>query len=148
MWVPPWYFVRGGGCGRGPAGQWRQLPRSDSFQEPEPPSQRPRGRAERRAGKAISVPQSLSGALAHLAFSWLGSSVTCFLSSSLQSQGKLASEDPKRARSQGRENTFTSTALWGRPSFLCRALRTWIYLLCDFLFKLSPGAPLISESLI
>lgn len=37
---------------------------------------------------------------------------------------------------------------WGLPSFLLRALKTWIYLLCDFLFKLSPGTPLISKSLI
>lgn len=92
------------------------------------------------AGKAIVVPWGLK---------------VCHFTSRIQLAGKCRLPFHLALESQGKmgqiteEKTFISTALLGLPSFLLRALATWVYLLCNFLFKLvSPSAAFISKSLI
>lgn len=106
-------------------------PKNGSFQQPE--HKQHRGRGETGAGKAISIFWGLSCAISHPEFNRQRSSDSCSLSTSLQSQGKLASEGPKWDRSQKRKHSLPQPSwdchhpFWEpwKPGFIYCAILSW-----------------------
>lgn len=141
MWALPWYFVRGVGVGEAPRGSSASSPEVTPSKNLNLPARDPGAGLREGLGKRSACLRVLV-VPSHVLHStgWEVQS-PAFFPPHCRVRANWPPKTPNGPDHRG-EKTFPSTALWGRPSFLCRALKTWIYLLCDFLFQLCPGASL------